>query len=331
MNTSDVAPVQSLERFQVLVYAVAVAVGGGAGYLWPALGDLVGGALWPALALLLLATFLQVPLVGLKDALREPRPLGALLAGNFALVPLAVWGLSQLAPDDPQIRLAVVLVLLAPCTDWFNSFAQLGRGDARLSLAATPILLAAQLIALPLWLWVFLGAEASAGMQASPFLRTFVVIILVPLAIAGGVQAIAKRREALARAVERSAQVPIVLLALVLLIITASEIGAVTDAGSELARVALVFVAYLIIAPLLAIAVARVFRITGAAERTVVFSLGSRNSLVMLPLVIAWPGTGALAAAVVVTQSLVELVGLVIYVALVPRWIGRPRGRVSAG
>jgi ACR3 family arsenite efflux pump ArsB len=80
------------------------------------------------------------------------------------------------------------------------------------------------------------------------------------------------------------------------------------------------FVAYLVVMPAVAIGISGMFGVRGAAARTVIFSLGTRNSFVVLPLVLAWPGAGAVAASVVVIQSLVELCGMLAYLALVPRW-----------
>ncbi|MDN5725138.1 MAG: hypothetical protein L0G99_04280 [Propionibacteriales bacterium] len=50
-----------------------------------------------------------------------------------------------------------------------------------------------------------------------------------------------------------------------------------------------------------------------------VFSGATRNSLVILPLALALPDSLSLVAVVVVTQTLVELVGMVTYVRLIPR------------
>ena len=49
------------------------------------------------------------------------------------------------------------------------------------------------------------------------------------------------------------------------------------------------------------------------------FSGATRDSLVVLPLAPALPDRFALAAVVVVTQTLVEVVGMVVYVRVVPR------------
>ena len=311
---------QQLERWQVVLYAAAIALGAGIGLGSPSMGAVLSRGLWPLLAVLLFVTFLQVPLADLGGALRHRRYLGALLAGNFVAVPLVVWGLSLLLPDDPSLKLGFCLVMLVPCTDWFTTFTHLGRGDGRLALASTPVLLLVQMALVPVFLWLFLGPEATAGMRAGPFLQAFVGIILVPLVLAFGIERVAKHQPRMAGLLESSAWLPVPLLGLVLLVITASEIHGVLGAVAELAHVVVLFVVYLVVVPAVAIGVSKMFGLTGAPARTVIFSLGTRNSFVVLPLVLAWPGAGAVAASVVVIQSLVELCGMLAYLAIVPRW-----------
>ncbi|MEE8559517.1 MAG: arsenic resistance protein, partial [Alphaproteobacteria bacterium] len=55
--------------------------------------------------------------------------------------------------------------------------------------------------------------------------------------------------------------------------------------------------------------------------RALVFSASTRNSLVVLPLALAAPFGGGLVAAVVVTQTLVELLGELVYIRAIPRII----------
>lgn len=66
---------------------------------------------------------------------------------------------------------------------------------------------------------------------------------------------------------------------------------------------------------------ARVFRLNVPTSRAVVFTGATRNSLVVLPLALALPDRLALAAAAVVTQTLVEVLGMVAYVRLVSRLV----------
>nr|WP_306670118.1 hypothetical protein [Rhodococcus opacus] len=58
-------------------------------------------------------------------------------------------------------------------------------------------------------------------------------------------------------------------------------------------------------------ALARLFRLDTGGARAVVFTGATRNSLVVLPLALALPDEFAVAAVVGVTQTLVEVIGVV--------------------
>lgn len=115
------------------------------------------GAITPVLAALIYTTFLQVPLADLRGAMTNRRFLAALLLANFLVIPVFVWLLFQMVPDHSAVQLGVLLVLLTPCIDYVVVFTHMGRGNARLILAATPILLIVQILLLPLYLWLFWG------------------------------------------------------------------------------------------------------------------------------------------------------------------------------
>jgi ACR3 family arsenite transporter len=129
----------TLERRQVWIYLAAIAGGLVLGSTRPGTGPHLETLLWPVLAVLLYTTFVQVPLLHVRDAFRDRRFVLASMTGNFVLIPLAVWLMLQWLPDDPALRLGVLLVLLVPCTDWFITFAQLGRGNTARAIAVTPL------------------------------------------------------------------------------------------------------------------------------------------------------------------------------------------------
>lgn len=310
---------QNLERYQVIVYALAIAIGAAIGLGAPSVGQVLERSLWPLLSILLFVTFLQIPLAGLGDGLRHRRYLAALLLGNFVAVPLLVWALSRFLPDDPSLRLGFFLVMLVPCTDWFTTFTHLGQGDGRLALASTPILLFTQMLLLPIFLWLFLGSDATAGMRAGPFLKVFLVVILIPLGLALTFERVAKDRPLPAKVLEKSAWLPVPLLGLVLLVVAAGEVHGVIGAVMDLAHVVVLAAVYLAVVPGVAFGLSRALRLAGPPTRTVLFSLATRNSFVVLPLVLAWPSIGAVAASVVVIQSLVELCGMLVYLAIMSR------------
>jgi len=156
-----------LEEHQVAIYLGAIAIGALAGLGVPRVSAL-GAAINPALAFMLFVTFLQVPLAELGSAMRNTRFLGVLLATNFILMPAATALLVQLLPDEPMLRLAVLFVLLTPCVDYVVTFTHLGRGDARLLLAATPALPVARWPRpLPLQHWPF----SSVRVRSAPSSR----------------------------------------------------------------------------------------------------------------------------------------------------------------
>lgn len=142
----------TLEHHQMWIYLVAITAGLLVGSAWPGVNPAFEALLWPALVLLLYATFVQVPLLHLRAAFADHRFVAAILIGNFLIVPVVVWGLLQWLPADPALRLGVLLVLLVPCTDWFITFTQLGGGDIPRAIAVTPMNLLLQLLLLPAYL-----------------------------------------------------------------------------------------------------------------------------------------------------------------------------------
>ncbi len=147
-----------LERRQVWIYLAAIIGEVLVGHAWPGVVPAFGTLLWPVLALLLYATFVQVPLLHLREAFRDQRFVAAVLGGNFVILPALVWGLLAWLPDNPMVRLGVLLVLLVPCTDWFITFSRLGGGNVPRAIAVTPMNLLLQLLLLPVYLWLMLDS-----------------------------------------------------------------------------------------------------------------------------------------------------------------------------
>ncbi|PWE32363.1 bile acid:sodium symporter [Maritimibacter sp. 55A14] len=312
---------QQFERHQVWIYLAAILLGLALGTLVPGVAGAFEMLLWPVLGLLLFATFTQVPLVHLPQAARDRRFIGAMLAGNFVLVPLLVWALYLFLPDNPAIQLGVLVVLLVPCTDWFITFTHLGRGDALRAAAATPILLFVQIALLPVFLWLFLGDTFLELLAADRVAAAFVTLILLPLAAAFVIERWAETRPGRQHVVGRLGWLPIPLLALVVFLIAASQVDAVRDALPLLAQVAGIYVAYLVAAALFGCTVGCVAGLPAPERRTLIFSFGTRNSFVVLPLVLALGPESSTAAVVIVLQSLVELLGMIAYLWIVPRYL----------
>lgn len=306
-----------LERHQVWIYLLAVLAGLLLAAIRPDAAASLEGVIWPLLAALLLATFLQIPLQRLAGAVRDGRFMLALCLGNFLLLPLLVGTALSALPLDPAIRLGVLLVLLVPCTDWFISFTQLGRGDAARAVAATPLILLLQLLTLPLYLWLFLGDVLVEPTLLQPMLTALVMLILLPLGLAQWLRRYTVRR-GVRRLIARSAVLPVPLLALVILAIAASQASALPEMVDDFWWLALLFAIFALTAAALGRVLGRAFRLPVPARRTLAFSFATRNSFVVLPLALALPTGWEAVALVIVLQSLVELLAMSLFVRWIP-------------
>lgn len=307
----------TLERRQVWIYLAAIILGLLLGSTWPGIGPTFEKFLWPALLLLLYATFVQVPLLHLREAFRDHRFVAAVLAGNFVVLPILVWGLVQWLPAEPALRLGVLLVLLVPCTDWFITFSQLGGGNVPRAIAVTPISLLLHLLLLPLYLWFMSGTTMAALTLAEVW--PALLVVLLPLAMAAMSEQWIEARADRAFLRERSAGWPVPLLATVVFLIAGAQVRAVHGALGVLPLVVPLFTLFLALAAIIAKALARLFGLPVDQGRTLAFSLGTRNSFVVLPFALSLPSGWEVAAVVIVVQSLVELFGMVFYLWWVPR------------
>ncbi|WP_344240250.1 bile acid:sodium symporter [Kribbella hippodromi] len=305
-----------MERHQVAVYLGALAAGALAGLIAPAAGPGLEHAINPVLAALLYVTFLQVPARDLVRGLKAGRFLASALVVNFLVVPVVVGAMFHFLPDDQAVRLGVLLVLLAPCVDYVIVFSGLAGGSGQKLLAATPLLLLAQIVLLPAYLWMFLGSDLAKIIELGPFVRAFLVLIVIPLTLAWLTQALTARRPDLITALSTS-MVP--LMAATLFVVVASQIPKLDGRLTKVAAVIPFYVIFLIVMAFAGLAVVRVFRLDVPAGRAIIFTGATRNSLVVLPLALALPDHLAIAAVVVVTQTLVEVIGMVAYVRVVPR------------
>ncbi|MFJ4223412.1 bile acid:sodium symporter [Microbacterium sp. NPDC089695] len=313
---------------QVALFLAAIAVGAIVGLALPPAAPGLEVAIEPALMLLLFATFLGVPLVEVGRAFRDARFLVTVLGVNFLLVPLLAWGLSRFVADDQGLLLGVLLVLLTPCIDYVIVFTGLAGGARARLLAAAPLLMLVQILLLPVYLLLFLGPEALGVIDVEPFAEAFLLLIVVPLAAATAVQALARRRRAgrMIESIMAAAMVPLMMVTLA--VVVGSQIAAVGTEALTLLRVVPIYVAFVVVAVVVGGVVSRVVRLDAPSARAVVFSAATRNSLVVLPLALALPTPLAIASLAVVTQTLVELLAMVVLVRIVPRLV--PATRASS-
>ncbi|MEN2738578.1 arsenic resistance protein [Microbacterium sp. X-17] len=313
--------VRWMERNQAPLYLVALLGGGVAGLLLPGIGPALSGAVNPVLALVLYATFLGVPARRFPAAFRDVRFLAAVLVLDFVVAPVVVFVLSRVVAADAALLAGVLFVLLTPCVDYVIVFTGLAGGARDRLLAVTPLLMVLQILLLGPLLWLMAGPDLVAAVDPAPFLEAFVLIVVVPLVAAVLTQVAATRWRGarLLLAAATDAMVPLTMLALALVV--GSQIHGVGAQLGRLAAVIPVFVAFVLVMTAAGWATGRIARVDVPGSRAVVFTGVTRNSLVVLPVVLTLPAVLDPAPLVVVTQTLVELVVLVALVRLVPKII----------
>ncbi|MGQ7261475.1 arsenic resistance protein [Vreelandella sp. V005] len=307
-----------MEKHQSWLYLLFIGLGLALGMGAPGFAKQLAPLVWPLLGILLYATFTQIPLLNIPRSVTDKRFMAALLIGNFIAIPAFLVLFVVWLPLSPAVLAGILLVLLVPCTDWFITFTHLGKGDAARAMAATPLLLLVQMVALPFYLWLFLGSEWFQLTLSTELLSAFTSLIVTPLALAWLTEYLAQRHRSIKRSVACLGLLPVPLLALVVFMIAASQVNTVLGLSQVLAQVVFIFIAFLIFAALLGKGLGKLFALPTASARTLAFSFGTRNSFVMLPIALTLPSAWQAAVVVIVFQSLVELFGMVAFLRWVP-------------
>lgn len=309
----------ALEHNQIPFYFVAILLAVACGVFAPLVAHGLSVLITPAIAVLMYAMFLQIPFLDLRQGLGNIRFVSALLLANFILVPLLVWALTRGLSGHPALLVGALLVLLTPCIDYVVVFTHIGKGDSRLMLAATPLLLLLQLALLPVYLGFMLGAHSGVVVEIGPFIEAFLSLIVVPMLLAVLTAYLARRSRLVDKWSSAWAWLPVPAMALVLFVVIGSQITSVMRDIHLLLPVLAIYLGFVLLAPLMGILAARLFALPAPSARAVTFSASTRNSLVVLPLALALPeDMRGLAAAAVILQTLVELVAELVYVRLIP-------------
>lgn len=314
-----------IEDKQIWLYAIIIPLAGLIGIYAPKNAPILEALIPYALGALMYAMFSQIPFFELKKALSNKRYLIALLISNFIMVPVIVWGLIQFLPNNIGILIGVLLVLLTPCIDYVIVFTKIGKGNAELVLASTPLLFIVQMILLPLYLALFAGNEFIEIISIAPFIEAFLTLIFFPLLLALYVQWSASKTDAGKQALSLSGWLPVPLMALVLLLIISSQLPKMINELESVFIVIPIYIVFIGFTFIGAWMIGKLFKLEVPAKRALIFSTSTRNSLVVLPFALALPGElSTIASAVIVTQTVVELIGELIYIKAVPRIVKLP-------
>lgn len=320
---------KTLEENQIPLYTASLILGASLGLLVPQLSIILEQFIEPTLALMLYSMFAQIPFFHLREAFSQKRFMMALMALNFIAVPILVWILTHFMPNSPQALLGVYLCLLTPCIDYVIVFTYLGGGNSKLMLAVTPLLLLVQMVLLPFYLWILMGNSALEIMSAKPFIGTFLWLIIIPLSLAVATEFWARKQDIGKTCLRATAWLTVPTMMLTLLLIVASQISKLFNYLPLIAWVIPIYACYMLLVAFMGKGFGFLFHLKPSEARTLIFSGGTRNSLVVLPLAIALPESWrAPVTAVIVTQTIVELIGELVYIRFIPSLVPDKKERI---
>lgn len=274
----------------------------------------------PSLGILMFAMFAQIPFWEIKSSFQHRRFFIILLALNYIAVPILIALLLIIFSPPITLKIGILLVLLTPCIDYVVVFTKLGKGDAKMMLSATPLLFMTQILLLPLYLWCFIGKEVAEIITITPFIHTFATMILIPFILAMLLQWRASRYQTSTKVLNLSAWLPVPFMAIVLFLIVSTQIELVLNSRHYLLILIPLYASFMSMSFIISYAVGKSAKLPITMTRTLIYSVGTRNSLAVLPFAFALPTeVSTLVAAVIVTQTLVELVGELLFTTITPK------------
>jgi ACR3 family arsenite efflux pump ArsB len=273
---------------------------------------------WGVLAFMVLCVVLSLPLLSVGKAVQAPRVMVGLAVINLAVVPLIAFVLSRVVWQIPEFQVGLLLVLLAPGVALSLTTASAAGGDLDSVLAATPVLLVAQLVAVPLYAIVLSGGVLSF----SDLPPTFVVIagvIVAPSLVALLIQAMATKLPAMVSVRSGLTKLAIPSITVAVWLVVWERLPQHLDQAEQFSRLAPLFISFLVLIAPLALLVAILASLTQSQKRAMMIVGAGRGGIIMLPISLALDSDmWGLVPLVVVTQLTIEVLGLMVYRSIVP-------------
>ncbi|OYX54182.1 MAG: hypothetical protein B7Y93_07070 [Micrococcales bacterium 32-70-13] len=313
------APPRSLSAAAtIVIMLVGIGAGSLVGVLVPAAAGVPDGVLLAVVAVAIGITLLDVPLASFGRAVLDRRFLAAVLLLNLLVSPLLVYIISRVVVTDPDLQAGLLLMLLAPGVGLVAAFVRRAGGAVESLLSIAPVLLVLQVITVPGFMLLFTAAENFLSLDGSRLPLAVLAGIIAPAAVVTALQLVGVRRPRLAAGLRRGAAFTAPATALAAGLVAAVLIPRAGERLALLEAVAPLFGVYVIVLAPVGILVATAFGLPLSQVRSVTFSGGARNGLLVLPIALAFPEGFAVVALVVVLGMAVEIIALGIYGLVVP-------------
>ena len=171
-----------LEKFQSVIILLAVIIGIISAQV-PIINSTAGYFIIPFLFLMLFGIFLNVPLKDFKKSFSNLKFAKLSLFMNFIWTPLFAYILGAIFLNQHvNIWIGFLMLMVTPCTDWYLVFTDIAKGNIPLSASILPLNLVLQLILLPIYLLLFIGAVGS--FDFGMLFESILYVVILPFILA---------------------------------------------------------------------------------------------------------------------------------------------------
>ena len=313
-----IAPRTLTPAATIVIVLAGIGIGSLVGAFVPTAAGVPDAVLLGVIAVAIAITLLDVPLASFGRAVLDRRFLAAVLLLNLLVSPLLTYVLSRIVFRDPDLQAGLLLLLLAPGVGLVAAFVRRAGGATETLLSVAPVLLVLQAVTVPGFMLLFTAGENFLSLDGSRLPLAVLIGILAPAIVVTVLQLAAARAPRLAAGLRRGASFTAPATGVAAGLVAAVMIPRAGERLELLEAVAPLFGVYLILMAPIGILVGTAFGLAISSVRSLTFSGGARNGLLVLPIALAFPDGFALVAVVIVLGMAVEIVGLGIYRLVVP-------------
>lgn len=306
-------------KLQPVIIITAALLGLLLGALTP-LGSVSSGLIEVFLMMLLYILFLSIDLRQIKKSFTNVRFTLTAVVINFVFTPLFGYLLGKLFfPDELDIRIGLLMLLVTPCTDWYLVFTGLSKGNVELSMSILPLNLILQIVLLPVYLLVLIGSEVT--MDVVSLLGSVAKVLVIPFVLAYITKLFTKNSENFKSFLsDHGDDLQLLFLCLAVVVMFASEGRSLIENPMLLVRMFVPLLIFFVVLFFVAHLAGRVMKFSRRDIVSLNFTTLARNSPLSLDIAVATFPDRSLISLALVIGPLIELPVLSVISGILKKW-----------
>ena len=251
---------------------------------------------------------------------------------NFVWTPLFAFALTRLfMPESVDLQIGFIMLMVTPCTDWYLIFTGLSEGNVTLGASVLPMNLSLQIVMLPLYIFLFMGASAS--FDALTVIKGIVIVLFIPLIAAYFIRVTMTKtgkRAALKKILSKSDDMQFILLGLAIIAMFASQGNIMLENLPVFLKILPPLLIFFPVNFILALFIGGKIKLPFKDAISLVFTVSARNSPLSLAIAVITFPARPIISLVLVMGPLIELPILAVESFILKNMFQRPRGTYTA-